>query len=200
MISGIVKPSEDKPWEVHKDDEVNFPILNYKELDIHYVLKEYANSQNTNLNMVLAEVMKSVMSERSPLSQLLQYTVDFAGDQFVSEEFYQRNTELLLWLDACGCDNEEIRFRAYVYTHPDIFECKEPTCNGTIEGGCPKMICNRCARKYYLSVDNISDTMCSRCVADKLGECRYDKSNGTCTPEDRRRRRIIYAIDTRDRR
>ena len=187
MLSGTVEQSK----------EVSFPILSYKELDIHYVIKEYASSRNTSLNMVLAEVMKMVMSERTPLSQLLQYTVDCAGDQFISEEFYQRNTELLLWLDACGCDNEEIRFRAYIYSHPEIFKCKESSCDGIIEGGCPKMVCNKCSRKYYLSVDGISDVMCSRCVADKLGECRYDKTNGVCTIEDRRRRRIIYAVDMR---
>ena len=198
MISGIVESTHNKLGETSKGR--GFPIFRYSEIDLHYVLKEYASSHNISLNMVLAEVMKMVMGERSPLSQLLQYTVDFAGDQFVSEEFYQKNTDLLLWLDACGCDNEEIRFRAYIYSHQEILKCKDLECDGIIEGGCPKMVCNKCGKRYYLSIEDISETMCSRCVASKLGECKYDRANGTCSAEDRRRRRTLYAIDTRKKR
>jgi hypothetical protein len=147
--------------------------------------------------MILAEIIKLAVDERTPLSQLLQFTIDIAGDQFVSEEFYQRHGDLLLWLDACGCDNEEIRFRAYVISHPDIFNCKEQGCNGRVEGGCPKMICNECGRLYYLIVDGFTDVMCRRCVAEKLGECKYDKDSEECPEEDRMRRRRIYAIDKR---
>ena len=166
-------------------------------LDLKGALIEYANKKDMSIDMVLAKTMRLILNERSPLSQLLQYMVDFAGDQFISEEFYQRHEDLLMWLDACGCDNEEVRFRAYVSSHPDIFICKEQDCDGIIEGGCPKMVCNKCGRHYYLSVDTITETMCSRCVANKLGECKTSTSKEPCTEKDRSRRRIIYAIDTR---
>ena len=195
MFSGEVRCLS-KEILTFKDTMKNNSAINGA--DLKGALLEYANKKEMTVDMVLAKTMKLILSERSPLSQLLQYMVDFAGDQFISEEFYQRHQDLLLWLDACGCDNEEIKFRAFVHTHPDIFTCKEKECDGIIEGGCPKMICNKCGRQYYLSVDDITNTMCSRCVANKLGECKPGVSKNACTEKDRTRRRVIYAIDTRE--
>lgn len=127
--------------------------------------------------------IKSLLSEDYPASRLLNYCLDEAADQYLSEEFYQKYPELLTFLKECGCTKDEVIFREFVETHKEIFRCKTYTCEGTIVGGCPKMYCEECGRNYFLQIDGVSDIMCSNCAADKMKEC---------TEESRRKRHIIY--------
>jgi len=135
------------------------------------IIQSIADYCDTSTDEVVASCIKWSIEQEDELGRLMQYASDIMGDQFVSEEFYNRHPRLLDFLDKCGCDNEEVRFRAYVNSHRDIFQCKSPDCDGTIVGGCPRMACDTCGKKYFVNIDKITDLMCSRCVANKRKEC-----------------------------
>lgn len=137
------------------------------------------------IESVVAASVRKLTRENNPTSKLVQYCFDIAGDQYISEEFYQRFPEILDFLAACGCNNEEVLFLAYVQNHPDIFDCKSYDCGGRIIGQCPKMYCDDCGKQYFLDVENITELMCSRCVANSMKEC---------TATSRRKRYQVYAI------
>ena len=152
--------------------------------NITQVISGFVANKDLNLPDLLAGCIRLLTTSRTPISRLMQYCVDIAGDQFISEEFYQNYPELLSFLSKSGCDNEEVLFRAYVLSHPDIFNCKQSGCHGKIIGGCPKMFCDSCGKGYYLNIEGVSDLFCSRCVANELIEC---------TEKSRRRRYLINA-------
>jgi len=138
-----------------------------------------------SLEEVAAASIRLLSRTPTPTARLVQYCVDVAGDQFMSEEYYQRFPGLLSFLAKCGCGNEEVQFHDWIQQHPDVFHCKAYQCDGTIVGGCPKMFCDQCGKQYFLQLDGITDTVCDRCVARDLGEC---------SEESRRRRYQIYGI------
>ena len=149
---------------------------------IHTLMTDHTYS----LQELVSSSLRMLISERSPLARIMQYCLDVAGDQYISEEFYQNYPEILGFLSKSGCDNEEVLFRAYVLSHPDILNCKHLGCHGKIIGGCPKMYCDECGKAYFLNIDRVSDLFCSRCVANELVEC---------TEKSRKRRYLINAIN-----
>lgn len=153
--------------------------------DLVQHIESVVSQTDWSLEDVTATSIKMLISRDTTLSRLVQYCIDVAGDQYMSEEFYRRYPELLDFLASCGCDNDEILFRSWVQHHPDIFYCKTFNCHGTIIGGCPKMYCDNCGKLYFLHIDDITDTMCSRCAANEMGECGE---------QSRTRRYHIYTI------
>lgn len=156
-----------------------------EESSIRREIQAFLSEKGIGLPDLVSMSIWLLTRERSPVSRLIQYCIDIAGDQFISEEFYQNYPELLSFLSKSGCDNEEVLFRAYVLSHPDIFNCKQAGCHGKIIGGCPKMFCNDCGKVYYVNIEGISSLFCSRCVANELIEC---------TEKSRRRRYLINAV------
>jgi len=161
--------------------------VNPVHLEVSAALGALSARHNLPRELVVAEVVKSVATENSPLGKLLQFAVDEAADQFISEELYQRHSGLLEFLAACGCDDEEVQFKSYVQTHSDIFVCKTADCPGKIVGGCPKMYCEFCGKPYFVNIEGISDQMCTRCVSKQIGEC---------DERSRKRRHQIFAVKT----
>ena len=139
--------------------------------------------QGVGLECITAAAINALIHADFPSSKIMRYCTDTAADQYVSEEFYQKYPQLLTFLKKCGCDNDEILFREFIETHNEIFKCKTYTCEGRIVGGCPKMYCEECGRNYFLSIDRITEKMCTNCVANMMGEC---------TEDSRRKRHIIY--------
>lgn len=139
--------------------------------------------QELSLEDVVFTSIGMLTRRSTPAARIMQYCIDIAGDQYISEEFYQNYPELLKYLDMAGCDNEEVLFRAFVLSHPDIFNCKQLGCHGKIIGGCPKMYCDDCGKLYFLEIEGITDLFCSRCVAREMQEC---------TEKSRRRRYQIH--------
>lgn len=144
--------------------------------DTHQLFEEYSN--------ILPYWIKYEISRETPLSSLLQYAIDVASDEFISEEFYQKYDNVMAFLSVSGTTNMELQFRTYVNAHSEIFLCKEPACDGKLVGGCPKMQCDKCGRLYFINVDNITEKMCGQCIAFKIGECIV---------EDTEKRRKIFA-------
>lgn len=148
-------------------------------------MESIAEARNTTQELLLADHVGYTISKNIPLSQLLQYTIDTASDQFVAEEYYHRFPDLVTWLARAGTGEEEVVLRDYVQRNPQIFTCREPECKGRIVGACPILYCEACGTEYFLYLDNVSKTMCERCVANELGEC---------SPQRRRTRKPIYGI------
>lgn len=159
-------------------------------------IEAIAEYRHTDTNSILSELINYTRGKKTPLSQLLQYSLDIAADQYVAEEFYLSDQELMLWLADAGTHNEEVQLRSYMIKNPQIFSCRMLGCDGRIIGGCPKLYCDKCNTSYFLHVDNITKVMCKRCVANELGECTY---------KTRRKCKDIYGIienqeDKKDRR
>jgi len=164
-----------------KDNRPVTPVVNIEDL-----LGPILSNTGLSLQDLVARSINHIISKKEPVSRLLQYCIDLAGDQYISEEFYQNYPELLGFLAKAGCDNEEVLFRSFVISHPDIFDCKQQGCHGKIIGGCPKMYCDTCGKLYFLNIEGVTDTFCSRCVANDLLEC---------TEKSRRRRYLINAVN-----
>jgi hypothetical protein len=132
-------------------------------------------NNNDSPSAYLASHMKSTIDERTPLSRLLQFSLDTAGDQFIAEEFYHRFPDLLHFLSSAGCDNEEVLFRSFVLRHREVMYCRDPFCASPLYGGCPIVICSKCGKKHYLEVEELSELVCSRCVSRQIGECTSEE-------------------------
>jgi len=135
----------------------------------------------------LASIIRQHIESGSIIGKLLSYAIDIISDDVLSDEFYQSFPELMLFLSDAGTTVDEIKFRAYVYTHPDIFICKK--CKSVLVGGCPIMYCSNpeCNKSYYIEIDGISSSMCKKCVASA--------PINTCSEGYRNRLFKIYAIN-----
>jgi hypothetical protein len=147
-------------------------------VNVSNVLKEIDSliaSSGVDTCDVLAEMIRRVVISKTPLGKILRYVIDTASDEFLSEEYYHTHHELLIFLARAGSGVEELLYRAYAATHPDVFTCKK--CKSPLIGGCPVNTCSNpdCGRRYYVKVDGISNVMCENCVASKLGDCSEDK-------------------------
>lgn len=147
------------------------------------LLESCAKKTGVEIPGVIASFINWACQQKGPLARLLQFCIDTASDEFVAEEFYQKYPELLTFLAQAGSGHEEVRFRAYVHHHPDIFVCK--ACGGRISGGCPIMVCEACDKLYFVEIADITPTMCERCSASKIGECTLEK---------RTKRHRIFAV------
>lgn len=134
---------------------------------------------------VLALHLHRFTTGTRPISRLLRFAIDVAGDEYLADEFYERYPQLGDFLAIAGCSDEEVQFRSYLRAHPDMLYCRTDSCRSTLYGACPIMTCSVCGRRHYLDVDGLSAKMCSTCVARHLGEC---------TEETTTRMTHIYAI------
>ena len=133
--------------------------------------EDIAKNYDISIEDVISICLRYETKKESPISTLLRYAIDVASDEAIEEEFYQSYPSVLDFLSQSGSANMEIQFMSFVRHHPDIFICKEPNCDGIIIGQCPKMICNKCNRKYYVIIDSITSDMCNQCIAQEVGEC-----------------------------
>lgn len=157
--------------------------LSFIESDFISDMDEFLKERNITHNDATAVMIKHIISTPSPLGRLLSYNIDICADQVIADEFYKAQPSLMMFLARAGSTQDELCFRAYHYSHPDIFLCKK--CGKPLVGGCPILECSNCSKPYYMDIDGISSDMCKNCVSSKLG---------TCSEIDRTRKTKIYAL------
>ena len=133
----------------------------------------------------LSTQIRELIESKSPIGTMMRMALDTAADQYVAEEYHQRFPEVMEFLVKAGSDQEELLWRYYISTHKELLKCKNKDCEGELVGDCPAMWCNECNKKYYLSVEEYTEKMCSRCAAQHLGEC---------IEAERKKRYVIYAV------
>lgn len=140
------------------------------------ILKEYSEKEKISISETVSRVIGSFVKSGKPEGNILKMAIDIAADLFVANQAYEKHPYILDFLVQAGTTEEEVLFRHYIKTHPDILYCHEKGCDGSLHGGCPVLICDKCGRKHFLNVENITSAMCNNCVAKKLGECTEEKT------------------------
>ena len=143
----------------------------------------FLNERNITPEDATALMIKKLIATTSPLGKLLSFTMDISSDHLVSDEFYKSHPSLMLFLARAGSAHDELRFRSYQHTHPELFRCKG--CGGKLIGGCPIVTCADCNKMFFMDIDAISSPMCDACVSKKLD---------TCTDMDRTRKFRIFGL------
>lgn len=154
-------------------------------------IKSTAKSLGVPEHLVVAQVVHWFTKQKSPLSSLLQYSIDVCADEVIGEEFYKRDQTILPFLSVCGTNNEDVKFINYVRNHKDALVCKKQGCNGTLFGECPILECEECGRQYFINIDGITEHMCKSCVSNGINTC--DKVN-VCQGDGAKGRHTIYMI------
>jgi len=157
--------------------------LPFSEEDFLIDMDEFLKERNVTHIDATAVMIKNIISKPSPLGRLLSYNIDICADEVIGDEFYKAQPSLMMFLARAGSTHDELCFRAYNYSHPEIFTCKK--CGHPLVGGCPIVECNNCSKPYYMDIDGISSDMCKNCVSGKLG---------TCSEIDRTRKYKIFAM------
>lgn len=125
-----------------------------------------------------AKTLRRLKRGNRVLASILQYVIDAAADQYISEDYYHYEPKLLTFFKECGCDHEEVLFLHFINTHREALSCRNPECDSiTLIGICPLLECPECKRTYFIDAGDLTKTICSRCAA------YHDK---TCTEERRR--------------
>ena len=144
------------------------------------LIKQIVKETGESLEVVVARALRTLKDHGGPTGKLLLYCLDEAADQYIANEYYQQFPEILSFLKLAGTSEPEALFRAYMLEHPDILYCRSRGCEGTLVGGCPKIHCDTCGRKYFLQVDDLSAAVCNECVAN--GNANHLKD---CTKKSR---------------
>jgi hypothetical protein len=130
--------------------------------------------------------LEALKKEDRVICSILQYVIDVAAEQFVSEGFYNRYPGLLDFFKRCGTSNEDILFLHFAQTHIDSLYCRNDACNKTpLVGECPMMYCPTCNRRYFIDVDTVTPLICNKCVS--LGK--------ECTEQTRRYAYRLFFVD-----
>lgn len=133
-----------------------------------------------------ATSFKEFLNTKSPAASIMQMSIDIAADLVIANQADEKYPELLRFLVLAGTTEEEVIFKNFIQEKSEIMYCH--TCKqGKLQGGCPILTCNKCGRKHYIIVDNITDNICNNCAARKMKEC---------LPENVNKYHKIYVMDT----
>ena len=140
-------------------------------LNVEEVITQYAQTQNISPEIAVARMIHWASQQKGSFGKLLQYAIDVLSDEYVNQEVYQINHDLLVLLKEMGTKEMEIVIREYMLRKPETFTCRSKGCNGTIVGACPLLYCETCKRRYVIKADGLEEAICSKCAAHKTGEC-----------------------------
>lgn len=140
-------------------------------LNVEESIAQYAQAHNITAEVAVARMIKWASLQKNSFGKLLQYAIDVLSDEYVSQEVYQSNPDLLILLKEMGTKEMEIIIREYLARKPETFTCRSSGCSGKIVGACPLLYCESCKRRHLLKADGLEEAICSKCAAQKTGEC-----------------------------
>lgn len=153
--------------------------------DTMALITQIAKDKGITESDVVSSVIRATLSFSNHISSLMQYVIDIASDEFMSNDFYRSDPELMSFLASCGTNDEDLQMVNFIESHQDMMVCRNKGCKGKLHGSCPILHCYDCGASYYLHVPELSDTVCGRCVSDIVKKCNK---------ATRMKRPIIYAL------